>query len=380
VGPGLLVVSLEQAVAAPLCSRRLADWGARVVKIEPPGGDFARRYDHVVRGQSAYFVWLNRGKESICLDLRSRDDLRLLTAMTQRADVLLHNLRPGALAGVGIDLSRWRRSNPRLITCSISGYGASGPYAGRKAYDLLVQAESGLASITGSAAEPSRVGISVVDIAAGLTAYEAILEALLRRERTDSGEHVEVSLFDAITEWMTVPLLHARYAEAPRRVGLMHPSIAPYGAVACRDGRQVLLAVQNEREWVSLCTDVLGKPELAVDARYRDNTLRVANRSTLDAMLAQTFGMHSSEEMCRALDAASVAYGVINHLDGVLKHPMLRTVDIQTPAGPIPIPAPAARHAGANPAMGPVPEFNQHGSALRAEFAPASAATAHLER
>jgi len=368
--PELLVISLEQAVAAPLCSRRLADFGARVVKIEPPEGDFARRYDRVVRGQSAYFVWLNRGKESISLDLRRRDDLALLEAMVRRADVFIHNLRPGGLADLGIDLAGWRHANQRLITCTISGYGAGGPYAARKAYDLLVQAESGLASITGSAAEPSRVGISVVDIGAGVTAYEAILEALLLRSRTGSGEHVEVSLFDAISEWMAVPLLHALYAQAPRRVGLMHPSIAPYGAFACRDGVRVLLGVQNEREWVSLCAEVLGKPDLAHDARFRDNTLRVANRGALDAELARVFAVEPSEEVCRRLNQANVAYGLINNLAAVLEHPMLRMIEVPTAAGGISVPAPAARHSGARPRIGPVPERDQQGTALRAEFAP----------
>jgi crotonobetainyl-CoA:carnitine CoA-transferase CaiB-like acyl-CoA transferase len=371
VDPRLLVISLEQAVAAPLCSRRLADFGARVVKIEPPEGDFARRYDRAVRGQSAYFVWLNRGKESISLDLRNPDDLSVLNAMAERADVFIHNLRPGGLADLGIDLAGWHRANPRLISCTISGYGAGGPYAARKAYDLLVQAESGLASITGSG-EPSRVGISVVDIGAGVTAYEAILEALLRRSSTGSGEQVEVSLFDAIVEWMTVPLLHALYAKAPGRVGLMHPSIAPYGAFVCQDGVRVLIGVQNEREWMALCAEVVGKPDLAHDPRFRDNTLRVANRGALDAELAMTFAAQPSEEMCRRLYQANVAYGLINELAAVLEHPMLRMVEVPTAAGGISLPAPAAWHSAARPRIDPVPELDQHGAALRAEFARAA--------
>ncbi len=225
--PRLLVVSLEQAVAAPLCARKLADFGARVVKVERPEGDFARGYDRAVKGQSSYFVWLNRGKESISLKLRDGKDLALLDAMITRADVFIQNMRPGTLSDLGIDLSKWHAANPRLVTCSISGYGESGPCARRKAYDLLIQAECGLAAITGSPAEPSRTGISVVDIAAGVTAYEGILEALLRRANTGVGDHIEVSLFDSICDWMAVPLLQASYATAPKRVGLRHPSIAP---------------------------------------------------------------------------------------------------------------------------------------------------------
>src|SRR5882672_3185965 len=248
--PRLLVVSLEQAVAAPLCTRKLADFGARVIKVERPEGDFARRYDRAVKGQSSYFVWLNRGKESITLDLRTAGDRALLDSMASRADVFIQNARPGSLAALGIELAEWRTRHPRLVTCSITGYGETGPHARRKAYDLLIQAECGLAAITGSPAEPSRAGISLVDISAGVTAYEGILESLLRRVHTGKGEHIEISLFDSISDWMAVPLLQAKYAKAPERVGLRHPSIVPYGAYTCADGVPVLLAIQNEREWI----------------------------------------------------------------------------------------------------------------------------------
>jgi itaconate CoA-transferase len=364
----LLVVSLEQAVAAPLCSRKLADMGARVLKVEQPAGDFARGYDRAVKGQSSYFVWLNRGKESVSLDLRNVNDVGLLESMASRADVFIQNIRPGTLPALGIDISKWRRANPRLVTCSISGYGTSGPDSRRKAYDLLVQAESGLASITGSPAEPSRVGISVIDIAAGVTAYEAILEALLRRTFTGLGDHIEVSLFDAIAEWMAVPLLHAAYAKSPRRVGLMHPSIAPYGAYVCADGARVLFSVQNEREWAAFCDKVITSVNLRADPRFHDNCARVDNREALDALVDEMFGHSSSEQICRLFDDADIAYGLINELDAVLKHPRLRQCEVDTPAGPVLLPAPAARHERVTARIGPVPSLNQHGASIRSEF------------
>src|SRR6266478_1683188 len=368
--PRLLVVSLEQAVAAPLCARKLADFGARVVKVERPEGDFARGYDRAVKGQSSYFVWLNRGKESISLKLRDGKDLALLDAMITRADVFIQNMRPGTLSDLGIDLSKWHAANPRLVTCSISGYGESGPCARRKAYDLLIQAECGLAAITGSPAEPSRTGISVVDIAAGVTAYEGILEALLRRANTGVGDHIEVSLFDSICDWMAVPLLQASYATAPKRVGLRHPSIAPYAAYVCADGLQVLLSVQNEREWVALCAQVLLTPELALDCRYHDNPLRVHNREGLDALIERVLGTLLSTEVCRRLDAADIAYGLINDVDAVLRDPRLRTVPVQTPAGTVSVPAPAARHQSMCAMIGAVPGLDEHGPLIRREFSP----------
>jgi itaconate CoA-transferase len=364
----LLVISLEQAVAAPLCSRRLADFGARVIKVERPGGDFAREYDHTVSGWSTYFVWLNRGKESICLDLKLPADVALLVKMASTADVLIQNLRPGGLGGLGIDLEALRQRNKRLITCSISGYGPDGPYADRKAYDLLIQAECGLAAITGSPAEPSRVGVSVVDISAGLTAYEAILEALIRRQCTGAGEHIEVSLFDSISEWMAVPLLHARYGTAPSRVGLRHPNIAPYGAYRCRDGAEILIGIQNAREWQELCSQVLEMPQLATDARYRANTDRVTNREQLDAEIQNVIARKSLAEICASLESAQIAYAQINDPMSVLNHPHLRTLEVTIGNGVASIPTPAARNSAQPRVPRVVPHFDQHGAAIRQEF------------
>jgi crotonobetainyl-CoA:carnitine CoA-transferase CaiB-like acyl-CoA transferase len=366
---GLLVVALEQAVAAPLASSRLADAGARVIKIERPEGDFARGYDHVVQGESAYFVWLNRGKESIVLDLKQAEDAALLVHMVARADVFIQNLAPGAAARLGFDSRELRRRHPRLITCDVSGYGESGPYRDMKAYDLLVQAESGLAAVTGRPEGPGRVGVSVCDIAAGLYAYGAILEALIRRSATDEGSGIQVSLFDGMADWMTVPLLHHDYGgRAPERVGLNHPSIAPYGVYALADG-EVLLSIQNEREWQRLCTDVLRKPEMAADARFAGNAGRVANRPALDREIAAVFGALTREEAVRRLNAGAIAYGMLNGVDGLSAHPQLRRVSIDTPSGPVQVPAPPARILDEETALRSVPALGEHSERLRREFA-----------
>ncbi|HEY5412470.1 MAG TPA: CaiB/BaiF CoA-transferase family protein, partial [Caulobacteraceae bacterium] len=276
---GILVVSLEQALAAPFCTVRLADAGARVIKIERAEGDFAREYDHVVHGESAYFVWVNRGKQSLVLDFKSPEDAALLARIIAKADVLVQNLAPGAAERAGFGAEAMRAANPRLITCDISGYGETGPYAQMKAYDLLIQCEAGLASVSGSPEGPGRVGVSIADIASGMYAHAAILEALYQRERTGVGKSVAVSMFDALADWMTVPLLHHDYGgRAPPRVGVSHPSIAPYGAFASQDGKQVVLGVQNEREWKALCAEVLGDARLAEDPRFVSNSLRVKNR------------------------------------------------------------------------------------------------------
>src|ERR1700674_2919092 len=287
---GLLVVSLEQAVAAPMCTCRLADAGARVIKIERPEGDFARFYDDLVHGESAYFVWLNRGKESVVLDLAKADDKALLEAMLARADVFVQNLRPGAVGRLGFALDRLRRDYPRLIVCSVTGYGESGPYARRKAYDLLIQAEAGVASVTGAPEAPARVGVSVVDIAAGMNAYEAILEALIARGRTGEGADVSVSMFDAIADWMTVPLLQHEGGRTPQRLGLAHPTIAPYGVFKTRDGADILIAIQSDREWRVLAKDVLDDPALAADPAFATNVERVKRRPATDARVAAVFG------------------------------------------------------------------------------------------
>jgi len=311
---GVLVVALEQAVAAPFASSRLADAGARVVKIERPEGDFAREYDHLVKGESAYFVWLNRGKESIRLDLKRAEDVAIVLAMADKADVFIQNLAPGAAARLGLGAEALTRRCPRLIYCSISGYGEDGPYRDHKAYDLLIQGESGLVAINGSAGEAARVGISVCDIAAGDTAHAAILQALYARERTGKGRAIEVSLFHTLADWMNVPYLQARYGgKPPRRMGLKHPTIAPYGAFACADGKAVILSIQNEREWARLCAEVLGDASLAADPRFRTNNDRVANRPALDAIVAATLARHTRGEAMRMLEARAGVY------DGILK-------------------------------------------------------------
>ena len=366
---GLLVVTLEQAVAAPTCSVRLADAGARVIKIERPEGDFARGYDRVAKGESAYFAWLNRGKESIALDLKAPEDLALARRMIGRADVFIQNLAPGAAARLGLDPEALRRADPKLITCSISGYGDTGPYAEMKAYDLLVQAETGLASITGRPEGPGRVGVSVCDIAAGMYAHAAVLEALLARERSGEGRAVAVSLFDALADWMTVPLLHHDYGgRAPERVGLNHPSIAPYGAYAAAKGRDVVISIQNQREWRRLCAEVLARPELAEDPRFHDNTARVENRPALNDEIDAVFGRLSFDELVARLRAAGIAYGAINGVAELSRHPQLRRVTIESPSGPLEVVAPPAQVVGQDRDFGPVPALDQHGAALRREF------------
>ena len=267
---GLLVVSIEQAVAAPQCTCRLADAGARVIKVERPEGDFARHYDYIVHGESAHFVWLNRGKQSVVLDLTKDDDKKLLEAMLAKADVFVQNLKPGALAKLGFAFKRLRQDYPRLICCAISGYGESGPYAQRKAYDLLIQAESGISSVTGVAEAPARVGVSIVDIAAGLEAYESILEALIARGRTGQGAEISISMFDAMAEWMTIPLLNQEHGEPFKRIGLAHPTIVPYGVFKTRDGADILIAIQNDREWRVLADKVLGDASLGHEREICD--------------------------------------------------------------------------------------------------------------
>ncbi|MDJ0942290.1 MAG: CaiB/BaiF CoA-transferase family protein [Kiloniellales bacterium] len=367
---GLLVVTLEQAVAAPTCSVRLADAGARVIKIERPEGDFARGYDQVAKGESAYFVWLNRGKESIALDLKRPGDLALARRMIGKADVFIQNLAPGAAARLGLDPEALRAAHPRLVTCSISGYGETGPYAEMKAYDLLVQAESGLAAITGRPEGPGRVGVSVCDIAAGMYAHAAVLEALLARERSGEGRAIAVSLFDALADWMTVPLLHHDYGgAAPERVGLNHPSISPYGAYASREGREVVISIQNQREWRRLCAEVLEKPSLAEDPRFHDNTARVRNRVALNKEIDAVFGRSPFDELIGRLRAAGIAYGAINGVAELSRHPQLRRITVGSPVGPLEVVAPPARVTGRAADFGPVPALDQQGDDLRKEFA-----------
>lgn len=365
---GLLVVALEQAVAAPMCSCRLADAGARVIKLERPEGDFARGYDRAAQGQSSYFVWLNRGKESAVVDLSIPAQQEWVRRLVARADVFIENLAPGAAARLGLGTADLRALNPRLVTCSIRGYSAAGPYASRKAYDLLVQAESGLASITGGRAEPGRVGVSVVDVATGLNAYSGILEALLARGRTGAGSHVEVSLFDAIAEWMAVPLLqYEGTGEAPVRVGLNHPTIAPYGVYACGDGTQFLISIQNAREWQRWVVEVLVAPELLADPRFEDNSARVRNRVELDAIIVERLASLSGEALRQRLDDAAIAYGQLNDVASFARHPHLRRIDIATAGGTVSTPAPPVARALRESQL-QVPALGAHTDALRQEF------------
>ncbi|MDQ0503363.1 CaiB/BaiF CoA transferase family protein [Xanthobacter agilis] len=368
---GLLVVSVEQAVAAPYVSGRLADAGARVIKVERPEGDFARNYDALVHGESAYFVWLNRGKQSICLDLKVPADAAVLAAMIARADVFIQNLAPGVIDRLGFPPDDLRARNPRLITCSISGYGEEGPYRDLKAYDLLVQAESGLSSITGNGAGLSRVGVSVCDIAAGMTAYQAVLQALIGRARTGVGRHISVSLYHALADWMNVPFLQYAYGgKIPERAGLSHPTIAPYGAYTCADGKSVLFSVQNEREWVNFCAGVMGAPALAADARFTSNSLRVANRPALEERVREAFAAHPREEMVARLEAARIAYGRVSTMEDLTAHPQNRYVEVDTPTGPVRCLAPGAVFDRAVPQFGPVPALGAQSEDLRREFSP----------
>ena len=368
---GILVISLEQAVAAPFCTSRLADAGARVIKIERPEGDFARNYDHVAHGESAYFVWLNRGKESVVLDIKDTQDAALMHRMIAKADVLVQNLVPGAAERAGFGSEEMRRQHPRLITCDISGYGEDGPYRDMKAYDLLIQCETGLASVTGAPERPGRVGVSVADIACGMYAHAGILQALYERERTGKGGGIAVSLFDAIADWMTVPLLHQDYGgKAPERVGLNHPSIAPYGAFALNDGHTVVISIQNEREWVRLCAEVLEQPDLATDPRYASNTARVANRPALDAAVAAVFATLDRDEAQARLRRAGIAFGALNSVADLSAHSQLRRITTDTPTGPVTGVAPPVRRRGAEFQPRPIPAIGQHTDALRKEFTP----------
>lgn len=366
---GILVVALEQAVAAPLASARLAEAGARVIKIERSEGDFARGYDAVVQGDSAYFVWLNRGKESLVLDIKQPDDAALLARLLDRADVFIQNLAPGAAARAGFGAAELRARNPRLICCDISGYGSTGPGKDMKAYDLLIQCEAGLASITGTPDAPGRVGVSAADIACGMNAHAAILEALLARERSGQGAALEISLFDSIAEWMAVPLLHHDYGgKAPARVGLNHPSIAPYGAFACADG-EVVIAVQNEREWQRLCATVLEQSEMASDPRFGSNALRVSNRPALEqAITAVLSGLTRAEAIAR-LEKAWIAYASVNDVAGLSRHSQLRRVTAQAPHGPVELPASPAIGLDRSEAIPAVPALGAQSQAIRSEFA-----------
>ena len=366
---GLLVVSLEQAVAAPYAASRLADAGARVIKVERPEGDFARGYDADARGHSSYFVWLNRGKESIALDLKNPDEMKIFKQMLAKADVFIQNLMPGALERLGVSMANLRTENPALITCDISGYGASGPFAQMKAYDFLVQAEVGLAQITGAPEEPGRVGVSICDIAAGMTAHAAILQALVARGRTGQGRSIEVSLFHALADWMNVPYLQHQYGGRKiRRPGLHHPTIAPYGAYVCGDNRMLLISIQNEREWLRLCVEVLDQPDMPQNPNFDSNVKRVQNRVELDAIINDVFAQHSIDIIVKKLQAAQIAFGRLNDMDEFTKHPQNRFIAVRTSAGDVQLLSPGAIVNGVMPRLGAVPDLGQHSDAIRKEF------------
>ena len=365
---GILVVSLEQAVAAPMASCRLADAGARVIKIERHEGDFARGYDRAANGGSSYFSWLNRGKESLVLDIKEARDAALLHRLLGKADVFIQNLATDAAERSGFGSASLRARHPRLITCDISGYGENGPYARMKAYDLLVQAESGLASVSGPPGHPTRIGISVCDIATGVSAALAIHEALWRRERTGHGEGIAISLFDVIAEWMTVPLLHFDYlGSAPQNVGMAHPSVAPYGAFSTADGHTLIISIQNDREWRAFARAVLCDESLATDARFAANTERVTHRVELDASIQTWFGSRSRRQIVDALLEARIAFGTAHDVAGLSAHPQLRRIEVDTDHGTVRMPAHPVRASGW-PVYGNVPEIGQHTDRIRIEF------------
>lgn len=366
---GLTVVSVEQAVAAPFASALLAHAGARVIKVERPEGDFARNYDSDVLGLSAYFVWLNSGKESLCLDLREARGRELLAALIASADVFMQNLKPGVLSRMGFDSSALRERHPQLITCDITGFGTTGPCAGLKAYDLIVQGEAGLCAITGSD-QPARVGISVCDIAAGATAHAAILQALFARTRSQRGRGIQVSLFDSLAQWMSVPLLQYLYGgRTPERLGVAHPTIAPYGVFDCADGTRLILSVQNDREWARFAEKFLLRPELSIDERFRDNQARIANRALTDAIVAQTCVRLTYPEATRRLGDLEIAHGRLSSLADAATHPHLRMVSVATPNGDVRIVAPAAIHSDDSATViRSVPARGQHTRAIEEEF------------
>lgn len=369
---GITVVSLEQAVAAPYVSGRLAEAGARVIKIEREGGDFARHYDNFVKGESAYFVWLNAGKESVVMDLKLQEDKTLLRNMLAKADVFIENLAPGAVARLGFDPGELGRTHPSLIVCCISGYGEDGPFRDRKAYDLLIQAETGLCSITGTGDELTRVGVSVADISAGMTAYQAILEALFARERDPQrkGRLIDVSLFHSTADWMTVPYFQHRYGNfTPQNYGLKHPSIAPYGAYPCKDGKAVLISIQNQREWRRLCEQVLDSPLVADQPGYATNSDRIRNRAALDKLVGDCFRQFTREAIAEKLDNADIACGRLSNLDDLAAHPQNRFREIVTANGVVEALGRGARVHGREDRQWKLPSLGEHNRKIREEFA-----------
>ncbi len=357
---GVVVVAVEQAVAGPFCTMRLADAGATVIKIERPEGDFARGYDDVVNGESSYFVWLNRGKKSVVMDLSQGSARAELAGLIAKADVLVQNLKPGALDKMGLGPAALRAKHPRLITCSISGYGEEGPLSSRKAYDLLIQAESGLCSITGGPDSPARVGVSLVDISTGATAYAAVLEALIARARTGAGADIRLSMFDVIAEWLAVPLLQQEGGKPPRRIGLGHVSIAPYSVFHSKDGREVLISIQSDREWRVFAQSLLGNAALGTDPKFATNVARVRHRLETDGLVADAFGKLSHDDLVAVLTKADIAFAELNDMAALSQHPHLRRIEVGTEAGPARIPAPGALVRGQSRHYGPVPSLGEH--------------------
>ena len=369
---GVTVVSVEQAVAAPFATRQLADLGARVIKVERPGsGDFARHYDTTVKGLASYFVWLNRGKQSLSLDLKSAAGRSVLDRLIDRADVFVQNLAPGAVARMGLSAEVLRGRDQRLIVCDVSGYAPDGPFGDRRAYDLLIQCETGLLSVTGTQDAPAKAGISVADIAGGMYAFSSILAALYARERAGAGAALRVSLFESLTEWMAQPMYYAMYTGVPpARTGTSHATIAPYGTFRTGGGGTVQLGVQNDREWHRLCSQVLGRPELADNPRFATNTARVTARADLDREIEAALAAHSADEVLALLDAAQIANARLNTVGDLLAHPQLehRWAEMESPAGPIrTLPSPVST-GGAEPVFGSIPAIGEHTDAILAEL------------
>lgn len=376
---GITVISLEQAIAAPFCTRQLADLGARVIKVERPVvGDFARQYDNRVNGISSHFMWTNRSKESLALDLKNKNDHGILMKLLERADVLVQNLAPGASARLGLSHEALKEKHPSLIVCDISGYGQDGPYRDKKAYDLLIQSEAGMLSVTGTGREPAKVGISIADISAGMYAYSNILSALLQRGKDGQGCRIDISMLESMVEWMGFPMYYTfNNAPGPVPAGASHAAIYPYGPFATGDGQSVMLGIQNEREWVNFCNDVLCQPELATDSRFSSNSLRTQNRDALKQIIHDVFATLTAEQTIERLDAASIANASVNDMQGVWKHAQLKARDrwteVQTPTGPVEALLPpgstkSADKGGFGARMGSVPEVGEHNEAILAEL------------
>ncbi len=371
---GITVVSLEHAVAAPFCTRQLADLGARVIKVERPGsGDFARGYDQRVNGQSSHFTWINRSKQSLALDVKQPQAKQALLALLASADVLVQNLAPGAAARMGLSYEALKAHNPRLIVCDISGYGSDGPYRDKKAYDLLIQSEAGFLSVTGTPETPSKSGISVADIAAGMYAYTNILSALLLRGKTGEGSHIDVSMLEAMGEWMGYPLYYAYDgATPPPRTGASHASIYPYGPFQAGDGGTVMLGLQNEREWKAFCDAVLLRPEVATDARFNSNANRNTHRAALQELILQEFHALTAAQLVERLETAGIANARVNDMAGLWAHPQLaarqRWRTVETPAGEVPALLPPGVNSAFDYRMDPIPAVGQHNAAILAEL------------